>query len=161
MKSKLSLNEYLIIHPNFEERFRDVPWISVWEVKQTKITKMITLVYLDDDKIQRLLMKKLMKIHLPDCLTELFSEPEELSTWMDENRVDIILSDLNFETSSGWDWVADFSSKSTAPIVFITANCSPEDRRKSAEFPQVKWVMDKPISEGNWRMLQNLISTLA
>jgi hypothetical protein len=29
MESKLSLNEYLIIQLNFEERYKDVPWISV------------------------------------------------------------------------------------------------------------------------------------
>lgn len=121
---------------------------------------MVKLVYLDDDRIQQLLMKKLMKIHLPNCLTEVFGEPEKLASWLDENRADLILSDLNFETSSGWDWVIEFSSKSAAPIVFVTANCSPEDDRKAAEFPQVKWVMDKPISEENWNSLRDLISTL-
>jgi DNA-binding response OmpR family regulator len=89
---------------------------------------MTKLVYLDDDKIQHLLMRKLIKIYLPNCTVDFFSEPESLSSWLEENQVDLILSDLNFERSSGWDWVADFSSKSSAPVVFITANSSPDDR---------------------------------
>jgi CheY-like chemotaxis protein len=121
---------------------------------------MAKLVYLDDDIIQHLLTKKLLKIHLPNCTAVFFSEPESLDSWLVENQVDLILSDLNFEHSSGWDWVAEFSSKSDAPIVFVTANSSPEDRRKVAEHPRVKYVMEKPISEENWRQLQGLISAL-
>lgn len=122
---------------------------------------MAKLVYLDDDKIQHLLMKKLVKIHLPSCAAEFFSEPEQLDSWLEENQVDLILSDLNFETSSGWDWVAEFSSKSNAPIVFVTANSSPEDRRKVGGFPSVKWVMEKPISQENWQALAALIGASA
>jgi CheY-like chemotaxis protein len=121
---------------------------------------MVTLVYLDDDAVQRLLMRKLVKIHLPHCIAEFFSEPETLSSWLDENRADLILSDLNFDSSCGWDWVAEFTSKTEAPIVFVTANCSPEDYRKAREIRQVEWVMDKPISEENWRSLRQLISPL-
>ncbi len=121
---------------------------------------MTKLVYLDDDKIQHLLMRKLIKIYLPACTVEFFSEPERLDSWLAENHADLILSDLNFETSSGWDWVAGFSSKSAAPIVFVTANSSPEDRRKATEFSRVKGLMEKPISEEDWSMLAGLAGGL-
>ncbi|GAA0878768.1 hypothetical protein GCM10009119_17360 [Algoriphagus jejuensis] len=118
---------------------------------------MTQLVYLDDDKIQHLLMKKLIGIYLPDCSVQFFSEPEKLDSWLVENAADLILSDLNFDSSSGWDWLADFSSKSSAPIVFVTASSSSEDRRKAGKFAVVKAVMEKPISEENWQVLANLI----
>lgn len=118
---------------------------------------MLRLVYLDDDRIQHLLMKKLVKIYLPNCSMEFFNEPEKLDLWLDENHVDLILSDLNFDRSSGWDWVASFSAKSSAPIVFLTASSSPEDRRRVGDFPSVKCVMEKPISEDNWKTLKALI----
>lgn len=121
---------------------------------------MAKLVYLDDDKIQHLLMKKLLKIHLPNSTVEFFSEPQQLDLWLAENQADLILSDLNFEASSGWDWVAKFSSKSAAPIVFITANSSPDDHRKLGEFPTVKWVIEKPISAEDWASIGSLILSL-
>ncbi len=121
---------------------------------------MAIVAYLDDDKIQHLLMKKLMKIYLPDCSVAVFGEPEVLDSWLAENHVDLILSDLNFETSSGWDWVASFGAKSRAPIVFVTASSSSEDRRKASHFKEVKAVMEKPISEENWNTLAGLIKGL-
>lgn len=121
---------------------------------------MAKLVYLDDDRIQRLLMIKLVKIHLPHCTTEFFSEPEQLSVWLNENQVDLILSDLNFEGSNGWDWVTEFASKSAAPIVFVTANSTQEDRRKVSEFSNVKSVIEKPISEDNWQEISDLIDRM-
>ena len=119
---------------------------------------MAKLVYLDDDKIQQLLMKKLLKICLPNYTSEIFSTPEELHDWLEGNSVDLILSDLNFEKSSGWDWVSQFSCRSDAPIVFVTANSTPEDHRKVGESPNVKWVMDKPISVDNWQRLSELLA---
>ena len=121
---------------------------------------MAKLVYLDDDRIQHLLMKKLMKIHLPDCSVEFFSEPEILLSWLEENDPDLILSDLNFEHSSGWDWMDEFASHTNAPIIFVTANSSVEDKKKLASFPLVKRIIEKPISAENWDELKQLISVL-
>lgn len=121
---------------------------------------MAKLVYLDDDRIQHLLMKKLMKIHLPDCSVEFFSEPEILLSWLEENDPDLILSDLNFEHSSGWDWMGEFASHTNAPIIFVTANSSVEDKKKLASFPLVKRIIEKPISAENWDELKQLISVL-
>lgn len=118
---------------------------------------MAQLVYLDDDRIQHLLMKKMTKIFLPDCKAEFFTEPQSLSSWLGENRTNLIVSDLNLEGDSGWEWVAEFASKSAAPIVFVTASASPEDRLKAAGFSTVKSVMEKPLSEENWQQLADLI----
>ena len=122
-----------------------------------EVNPMTKLAYLDDDKIQHLLMRKLINIYLPNCTVDFFNEPEKLSLWLEENQVDLILSDLNFETTTGWDWVADFSSKSSAPVVFVTANSSPDDRQKATEFSSVKGVMEKPISEEDWGTLGSLL----
>jgi CheY-like chemotaxis protein len=121
---------------------------------------MTKIAYLDDDQIQHLLVRKLIKIHLPNCTSEFFSEPESLEAWLNNNPVDLIISDINFGDSSGWDWVEIFSAKTAAPIVFVTASCLPEDRRKINEFSEVKGVFEKPISEADWRRLAELISEL-
>lgn len=121
---------------------------------------MAKLVYLDDDPIQHLLMKKLMRMYLPDCTVEFFNEPDALSPWLEKNKVDLILSDLNFERSSGWDWVVDFNSKSDAPIIFVTANATREDQRRLGNSPRVKRILEKPISSENWKELNDLISGL-
>ncbi len=118
---------------------------------------MAQLVYLDDDRIQHLLMKKMTKIFLPDSKAEFFTDPQSLSSWLAENRANLIVSDLNLEGASGWEWVAEFSSKSSAPIVFVTASASPEDRLKASEFDTVISVMEKPLSTENWQQLADLI----
>ena len=76
---------------------------------------MASIIYLDDDMIQHMLMKKLLKIHIPESNTQFFHEPEKLKIWLQENKADLILSDLNLEGESGWDLVEDFTKISDAP----------------------------------------------
>ena len=118
---------------------------------------MATIVYLDDDKVQHLLMKKLLKIHLPTCTAEFFSSPENLSLWLKENEAQMILSDVNFDGSSAWDWLEDFSSNSRASVVLLTAYASQEDRQKAKNFPALKAIWEKPLSNDNWQQISTWI----
>ncbi|WP_026952077.1 response regulator [Algoriphagus mannitolivorans] len=116
------------------------------------------IVYLDDDRIQHLLMKKIIKIQLPEWTSENFSQPEELCDWLATNETDIILSDLNLENSSAWDWVDKFQKISAAQIVFLTAHASPEDFQKQEQFMNVKFIFEKPLSGENWEEIKGMIS---
>lgn len=118
----------------------------------------MTIVYLDDDKIQHLLMKKLIKLNLPGSTSEFFENADELSNWLKENHADLILSDLNLEGGSGWDFVADFISNSDAPIVFITGHVSSDDLKKSTQFSRVKGVLEKPLSKDDWELISSLVT---
>jgi DNA-binding NtrC family response regulator len=118
---------------------------------------MATIVYLDDDQVQHLLMKKLFRIHVPECKIEFFSCPEKLQEWLRENQADLLLSDLNLEGSSVWDWIDDFTLVSQAKLVLITAHATPEDRRKKETFSQVKMIFEKPLSQENWKVISELI----
>lgn len=118
---------------------------------------MASIIYLDDDLIQHMLMKKLLKIHIPGSSTEFFHEPEKLKIWLQENKADLILSDLNLEGESGWDLVEDFMKISDAPIVFITGHASPDDKKKAKNFPQVKQVLEKPLEKEDWEKIASLI----
>ncbi|MDX5339033.1 MAG: response regulator [Cyclobacteriaceae bacterium] len=115
------------------------------------------IVYLDDDRIQHMLMKKIFKIQLPDWSSENFTQPEDLYEWLAENDPEIILSDLNLEHSSAWEWVEKFGENSPAKIVFLTAHISSEDLEKMKKFDQVKFIFEKPLSQENWDEIKGLI----
>lgn len=119
---------------------------------------MTSIVYLDDDKVQHLLMKKMVKIHLPDSSIEFFNSPENLSQWLQENEAKLILSDVNFEGSSAWDWLEDFASKTDAPVVLLTAYASQEDLRKAGDFSRLKAIWEKPLSPENWKKISSWIA---
>ncbi|SHO63229.1 response regulator [Algoriphagus zhangzhouensis] len=119
----------------------------------------MTIVYLDDDKIQHLLMKKLIKLNLPGSTSEFFENAEELNNWLQGNSASLILSDLNLEGGSGWDFVEEFISNSEAPIVFITGHVSSDDLKKSSQYSRVKGVLEKPLSKENWELILELVSS--
>ena len=118
---------------------------------------MTKIVYLDDDKVQHLLMKKMLRIQVPDCSAEYFTAPENLEIWLQENETKLVLSDVNFEGSSVWDWMEKFTENSNAKVILLTAHASPEDLKKSEEFPSIKAIWEKPISEENWKQIQEIV----
>lgn len=119
---------------------------------------MPTIAYLDDDKIQHILMKKLFQIHLPSFEVQTFSKPKSLEDWLGNNQVGIILSDLNLDGESAWDWIEIFTKISSAPLVFLTAHASPEDMVKMADFPQVKMIFEKPLADDDWQQIAGIVS---
>ncbi|TDQ19706.1 response regulator receiver domain-containing protein [Algoriphagus boseongensis] len=119
---------------------------------------MPTIAYLDDDRIQHILMKKLFQIHLPSFEVQTFSKPNSMEDWLGNNVVDIILSDLNLEGESAWDWIERFTKISSAPLVFLTAHATPEDLGKMADFPQVKMIFEKPLAEDDWQKIAGMVS---
>lgn len=118
---------------------------------------MSKIVYLDDDRIQHLLMNRIFKIQLPEWTTEIFSQPEDLYDWLSENESDIILSDLNLENSSAWEWVEKFGEVSKAKMVFLTAHVSAEDFEKKKRFEQVKFIFEKPLTNEDWEEIRGLV----
>ena len=117
------------------------------------------IVYLDDDKIQHLLMKKIVNIRLPEWSSENFTQPEDLHDWLSNNETDVILSDLNLENTSAWEWVEKFEEVSSANIVFLTAHAAPEDYEKLEQFGNVKFIFEKPLSDENWEDIKGLVAS--
>lgn len=119
---------------------------------------MPTIVYLDDDKIQHLLMRKLIKIHFPESQVEFFSSPEDVEVWLQSNHADLILSDLNLDGESAWDWVPNFLKISSAPIIFITGHVGLNDKKNGEKYPQVLALYEKPLADDDWREIVSSIS---
>lgn len=105
------------------------------------------LIFLDDDRIQHLLMRKLFQVYLPDWDFEFFENSRIAKDWLTKNSVDLIISDLNLDVGTGWDFVSEIRYFSDAFIVFLTSNISPEDQQKKAQFDQVKLLLEKPLEE--------------
>ncbi|TFV93140.1 response regulator [Algoriphagus kandeliae] len=116
------------------------------------------LLFLDDDRIQHLLMRKLFQLHLPNWDYEFFENAQAAKTWLSQNPVELIISDLNLETESGWDFAAEISTFSNAPLVFLTSNISPEDSQKKVQFSQVKLLLEKPLNESGFAQILEVLN---
>lgn len=119
---------------------------------------MATILYLDDDKIQHLLMKKMVKIHLPEVKLEIFGKVQDLLDWLKDHPGDLILSDLNLEEGSAWDFIPQFSASTTVPILLISGHVSELDKQMALGFSSVKGLLEKPISEEGWRQISLLLN---
>ncbi|MCS5491805.1 response regulator [Algoriphagus limi] len=117
------------------------------------------LIFLDDDRIQHLLMRKLFQFHLPDWDFEFFENARDAKVWLSQNPVDLIISDLNLDTESGWDFVKEIGEYSETPVVFLTSNISPEDSQKKEQFSQVKLLLEKPLEESGFAQILEVLQS--
>ncbi|WP_439474788.1 response regulator [Algoriphagus formosus] len=115
------------------------------------------LILIDDDRIQHLLFKKQLMMYAPSWEFNAFLAPTEAMTWLQNNEVDLIISDLNLEEETGWEILSKIAKLSQAPIVFLTGHATSEDRLKTADFPQVKGLFEKPLSEEKWEEILSMI----
>jgi two-component SAPR family response regulator len=60
------------------------------------------LILIDDDRIQHLLFKKQLMMYAPSWEFNAFLAPTEAMNWLQNNQVDLIISDLNLEEETGW-----------------------------------------------------------
>ncbi|NVJ85841.1 MAG: response regulator [Algoriphagus sp.] len=115
------------------------------------------LIFLDDDRIQHLLLRKLFQIHLPNWDSEFFENAQDAKGWLSQNEVDLIISDLNLGSEIGWKFVSEIQKFSQAPVVFLTGNISPLDQQKKAQVDQVKLILEKPLEESGFIQILDVL----
>jgi two-component system, LytTR family, response regulator len=84
------------------------------------VTNMITAIIVDDEiKSAELAELKLKKFCPQVSVLSVFTKPEDALTWLNENKVDVVFSDIEMPSVNGLSMAA--SIKDDTEIVFITA----------------------------------------
>lgn len=109
---------------------------------------MRSILVLDDDKIQHLLLRKRVNLITDQSNLISFERTGDALNYLKSNKVDMILTDLNLGVIDGWEFVdelckIDFQGK----VYFLTGSIVSEDRKRAEADPRISGYFEKPISE--------------
>jgi DNA-binding NtrC family response regulator len=114
------------------------------QIKKRKIA------VLDDDQIQHILFKKRAAQIASDIHLHFFEEPEILLEFIKTQQVETIVSDLNLESMSGWDFIDQLFKLGFEGKVFImTSSIISGDRAKAKKEKRIYGFYEKPLSDSN------------
>lgn len=109
---------------------------------------MRSILVLDDDKIQHLLLRKRVNLITTDVELKSFEKAVDALNFISYNRVDMILTDLNLGIMDGWEFVDELDKVSFGgKLYLLTGSVVPEDRKRAERDPRISGFFEKPISE--------------
>ncbi|MCT8335431.1 response regulator [Leptospira sp. 85282-16] len=114
--------------------------------------KHLSMVYLvEDDVITTFLIKTLMeKFSFADEIQGFQNGEDALNALLASSiDPDMLFLDLNMPVMDGWEFLKAISKHpkySKLPIYILTSSIDPTDKARSAEFPNVKGYLVKPLS---------------
>ena len=105
---------------------------------------------LDDDQIQHILFKKRAVNVASDIQLHFFEEAELLLEFMKGQELETIISDLNLESMSGWNFIDELFKLGFEGKVFImTSSIISGDRAKAKKEKRIYGFYEKPLSDSN------------
>jgi len=118
------------------------------------------IVLIDDDPINNLINKRLIKRFVLSPGIKEFLEAEEALKYIQGlghiNKV-LILVDINMPVMNGWDFLkeyAHFESSREDTIIMLSSSIDFQDRQKSKDFPYVSGFIEKPLT---FEKLKNIL----
>lgn len=108
------------------------------------------ILVLDDDKIQHLLLRKRVNLITTNVEFKSFEKPVDALKFINENPVDMILSDLNLGIMDGWEFVEELDKVNFGgKLYLLTGSVILEDRERALSDPRISGFFEKPISESD------------
>ncbi|MEX0884583.1 MAG: response regulator [Cyclobacteriaceae bacterium] len=109
-----------------------------------------TIVFVDDDKVQHMINKRiLLKINNQLNLV-FFENPYDALEWLKENQADVILLDINMPQMDGWHFLDLMKKKGIdIDVKMLTSSLDPGDLEKSKNYPKVSGFLVKPLKNEN------------
>ncbi|WP_339902014.1 response regulator [uncultured Cyclobacterium sp.] len=116
-----------------------------------KKIKNTVVVFVDDDKVQLMINKRVLgKLNLK-LDVYFFQNPLEALHWLGENDVDVLMLDINMPEMDGWSFLEQMKLKGIkGDVKMLTASIDPEDLNKSKKFDQISGILIKPIKEEDY-----------
>lgn len=106
------------------------------------------IVVLDDDKIQHLLLRKRFQSISSKIEVAAFDQVKEALQYIHLQQVDVVLTDLNLGSVTGWDFVNELEKiKYKGDLFFVTSSIVPGDRSRADLDQRISGFFEKPLSE--------------
>ncbi|MDR3679429.1 MAG: response regulator [Flavipsychrobacter sp.] len=126
----------------------------------------INYIVIDDDPINNMICRKIIKLTIPDTNVDTFIQPEKgldhiLSAYSKADAPNAILFlDINMPTLTGWEVMERFKDfpeevKQHITIYILSSSVDLQDREKAENDPYVKDYIIKPLSQAKLRDINN------
>lgn len=114
----------------------------------TEKNKEKMVVFVDDDKVQHMINKKvLLKIN-PNLNLNFFESPVLALNWLTENKADLLLLDINMPGMKGWELLDHLEQKGVdIEVKMLTSSVALEDIERSKKYDRVSGFLVKPLQE--------------
>jgi len=117
--------------------------------KNSGITPIHSVWFIDDDPINNILNRSLMDDHFPGVQLAIFQDARQALSELENAKMqapDLIFLDLNMPGFNGWDFMEVFTACSyTAKVFILTSSIDPEDRDAAQFENNIKGFYSKPL----------------
>lgn len=118
------------------------------EALNTETKKEKIIVFVDDDKVQHMINKKILLKINPNLDLNFFESPRLALSWLSENHADILLLDINMPEMMGWEVLNCLEERGIKiEVKMLTSSVAPEDLEKSKKYGLVSGFLVKPLKE--------------
>lgn len=106
------------------------------------------VVFVDDDKVQHMINKRILQKLKPDLELIFFEDPHEALSWLERNVADILLLDINMPQMEGWDFLNLMEVRGiNMDVKMLTSSLDPRDLERSQSYAMVNGFLVKPLSK--------------
>lgn len=109
-----------------------------------------TIVFVDDDKVQHMINKRILLKVNEKLKLVFFENPFKALEWLKENTADVLLLDINMPEMDGWYFLKLMEEKEiNIDVKMLTSSLDPDDLQKSKAYKQVSGFLIKPLKDEN------------
>jgi len=116
------------------------------DVEQKGVQKVV--VFVDDDKVQHMINKKILLKVDPTLKLMFFESPIMALEWLTTNNADILLLDINMPQMRGWEVLDELERRRiNVQVTMLTSSMDPDDIEESKNYRMVNGFLNKPLKE--------------
>src|SRR5690606_5459643 len=116
------------------------------DVEQKGVQKVV--VFVDDDKVQHMINKKILLKVDPTLKLMFFESPIMALEWLTTNNADILLLDINMPQMRGWEVLDELERRRIdVQVALLTLSIEPDDIEESKNYRMVNGFLNKPLKE--------------
>jgi CheY-like chemotaxis protein len=104
------------------------------------------IIFVDDDTIQHMINRKNLHRLNPDLELFFFENPFKALEWLEGNRADLLILDVNMPEMSGWDFLDLLNERNIElEVKMLTSSMDPSDIEMSLNYSIVSGFLVKPL----------------
>ena len=117
----------------------------------------IRLVSLDDDPICNEILEAMIRLSEVSIEVVTFTSPETCLSYVENNQVDAILTDVSMPGMNGWQFIQKLPKSCQALIFVCSAVFLPSDHQLRAKLDRPIELVEKPITPQKLELIRQLV----